>query len=229
MTNQTFLETIKPYVLHDMRNTAILASLTASQALIESGHGDSGLAKQANNLFGIKGTYNGQFITMPTREWDSKQGKYIVVQAKFRKYPTFKESINDHSAMFLRMSRYQNLKCVTDYKTACKLVQQDGYATEPSYTQILIKTIEQYKLYEWDLQCLEGTSLPHFARLLKTGCKGTDVKILQKKLVEYGYRIMIDGIFGKQTLNAVADFQRTHDLIPDGIAGPRTIEKLWKQ
>lgn len=148
MTNEEFFSRIKDDVILDMKESGILASLTAAQALIESGAGSSGLTQKANNLFGMKGTYNGQSVTMKTKEYVN--GQYVVVNAAFRKYPSWYESIKDHSALFLRLSRYANLIGEKDYKQACIKVQQDGYATSPSYASTLIRAIETYKLYEWD-------------------------------------------------------------------------------
>lgn len=149
MTNAEFLAAIKEDVIQDMANTGILASLTAAQALIESGSGSSKLSLPPNNnLFGIKGSYNGASVTMKTKEFVN--GKYVVVNAAFKKYPSWRESIADHSAMFLRLSRYANLRGEKNYKTACKNVQADGYATSPTYASTLISTIEKHKLYLWD-------------------------------------------------------------------------------
>ena len=148
MTDKEFFERIKNDVIEDMKSSGILASLTASQAFIESNRGNSGLTQKANNLFGMKGTYQGQSVTMKTKEYVN--GKYIVVDAAFRKYPSWKASIADHSSLFNRLDRYKNLRGLKDYKLACKYVQQDGYATSPSYADTLIRTIEKYKLYEWD-------------------------------------------------------------------------------
>ena len=148
-TPESFLAAIKDDVIADMKKTGILASLTAAQALIESGRGNSTLAaKPNNNLFGIKGTYNGSYVMMNTREWNGKA--YVTVKAKFRKYPSWKESIADHSALFNRYARYKNLRGCTDYKLACKYVKDDGYATSPTYTETLITVIERYGLYKWD-------------------------------------------------------------------------------
>lgn len=148
MTDKEFFERIKNDVIEDMKSSGILASLTASQGFIESNRGNSGLTQKANNLFGMKGTYQGQSVTMKTKEYVN--GKYIVVDAAFRKYPSWKASIADHSSLFNRLDRYKNLRGLKDYKLACKYVQQDGYATSPSYADTLIRTIEKYKLYEWD-------------------------------------------------------------------------------
>lgn len=159
-TPESFLAAIKPYVLEDMRKSGILASLTGAQALIESRSGNSGLTQKANNLFGIKGTYQGQSVKMLTTEYDSN-GKAYKTMADFRKYPSWTESIADHSAMFNRLKRYANLRGCTDWKQACKNVEADGYATakdpktgKPNYANTLLNAIETHKLYKWDQEVL---------------------------------------------------------------------------
>lgn len=147
-TTEQFFNKIKPFVIADMKKSGILASLTAAQAKIESENGMSGLTVKANNLFGIKGTYNGKFVRMLTTEYIA--GKWVKIYANFRKYPSWAESIADHSAMFNRMSRYKNLRSETNYKTAAANIRLDGYCTDPKYTEKLISVIERYKLYEWD-------------------------------------------------------------------------------
>ena len=132
-------------------------SLTAAQAFIESNKGNSGLTSKANNLFGIKGTYNGHSVTMKTTEYYN--GKAVRVDAPFRKYPSWAESIADHSDLFNRLNRYKNLRGETNYKVACVNVQKDGYATSPTYSNTLISTINRYKLYEWDREVLGGGSV----------------------------------------------------------------------
>ena len=146
-----FLEKIKPMVIADMQQSKILASLTAAQALIESGRGNSQLADPPNNnLFGMKGTYRGQSVSMKTQEYIG--GKYITITASFRKYPSWAESIADHSALFNTLGRYANLRGERDYRRACTNVRLDGYATSPTYSNALIRVIEQYHLDDWDRQ-----------------------------------------------------------------------------
>ena len=154
-TAESFLKVLKPYVLEDMKKTSILASLTAAQAFIESNKGNSGLTQKANNLFGMKGEYDGQYVIMPTTEYYN--GVKTKVDAKFRKYPNWLDSINDHSRLFNTSKRYANLRGCKDYKQACINVQKDGYATSPTYANTLISTIEKYKLYEWDAEVLGGS------------------------------------------------------------------------
>ena len=149
MTSQQFFECIRDDVINNMKESGILASLTAAQAYIESGVGSSKLSQPPNNnLFGMKGAFNGQSVYMNTKEYVN--GKYITVKAQFRKYPCWAASIKDHSDLFIRLKRYENLRGEKNYKQACIKVQKDGYATSPSYSDTLIKTIEQYDLFTWD-------------------------------------------------------------------------------
>lgn len=234
---QEFLDILKPYVIEDMRKSGILASLTAAQAFIESNKGNSGLTTKANNLFGMKGQYNGQSVDMKTKEFVN--GGYITIIAKFRKYPSWAESIADHSALFNRLSRYANLRGLRDYELACKFVRQDGYATAPDYTRTLITTIERYKLYEWDKEALnDGIVTPDVnpyrepASTIKKGMCGNAIKWIQYELNRHGSKLVIDGIFGERTHEAVVDFQASHldasghALAIDGIVGPKTREAL---
>lgn len=220
-TATQFLEKIKPLVIADMKTSGILASLTAAQAFIESNKGNSGLTQKANNLFGIKGTYNGQSVKMSTKEYINSQ--YVTVAADFRKYPSWAESIADHSSLFNRLSRYANLRGCTDYRLACKYVREDGYATSPTYTSTLIKCIEQYRLYEWDTEGFVNP-YPVPGKVLIKGAKGNEVKWLQYVLNEKGYYLKIDGIYGPKTEAAVRDFQTK--VFVDGIVGESTLSKL---
>ena len=222
-TDVSFLEKLKPYVLADMKSSGILASLTAAQAFIESNKGNSGLTIQANNLFGIKGKYNENSVKMWTTEYVN--GAAIRVLADFRRYPSWAESIADHSALFNRLKRYENLRGLTDYKLACKYVKQDGYATSPSYEQTLLSCINRYKLYLWDAEVLgtyAGSANVKQLPVLKIGSRGEYVLAWQKFLNLNGYFCTEDGIFGKQTANALKDFQRSRGLDPDGIIGRNT-------
>lgn len=210
-TAEQFLELIKPMVIADMENSGILASLTGAQALIESNKGNSGLAQKANNLFGIKGTYNGQSVKMLTTEY--YHGQPVKVMADFRKYPSWQESITDHSSMFNRMKRYENLRGLKDYKLACKYVKDDGYATSPTYTQTLINTIEKYKLYEWDT--------PRVLPTLKKGDRNDYVRAWQNYLILQGFDLKSDGIFGDITEQTVKNWQEENGLEPTGIITPK--------
>lgn len=221
-----FFEIIKPMVIADMQKTGILASLTAAQAMIESSKGNSGLTVKANNLFGIKGKYNGQSIRMLTTEYID--GKPQKVYADFRKYPSWAESIADHSGLFLRSQRYANLRGCKDYKQACVFIQADGYATSPTYGHTLQKTIETYQLYTWDGLDVKPTGNLYGVPVknVKKGSKGNDVRWLQYELNSRGYHLVCDGIFGAKTDEMVRAFQADNGLVVDGIVGALTRAKL---
>ena len=229
-TAQTFLEKLKPYVLKDMQNSNILASLTAAQAFIESNKGNSGLAVKANNLFGIKGTYNGQSVVMKTTEYYNGIAK--KVNAQFRAYPSWQESIADHSSLFNRLDRYKNLRGEKRYEQACINVQMDGYATSPTYAQTLLNTINRYKLYEWDKEILGypvSQSVATNYPVLKKGSTGVYVLHWQKFLNLNGYYCGVeDGIFGSNTEYAVKQWQKMHGLNADGIIGKNTWAECLK-
>lgn len=153
MTINKFVETIAPFVMLESTLSHILPSVTLSQAIIESKHGESGLTKKANNLFGIKGSYKGQSVTMMTTEYIG--GHYVKVPAKFRKYPNWWESISDHSYLLVSAKRYANIPGCDDYIKACQNLQADGYATAPDYAQTLISYITKYDLTRFDKKRME--------------------------------------------------------------------------
>lgn len=223
-TDIQFLEIFKPYCVSDMRSSGILASLTGAQGFIESNKGNSKLTRDANNLFGMKGKYDGHSVKMWTTEYYNGVAQKVL--ADFRAYPDWQASVNDHSALFNRLKRYENLRGLRDYKLACKYVAQDGYATSPSYEQTLLNTINKYKLYLWDAEVTgesQGSSNVKNLPVLKRGSRGEYVLAWQKMLNLNGYYCGVeDGIFGINTENAVKDWQLSHGLVPDGIIGKAT-------
>lgn len=227
-TDKAFLEKLKPYVIRDMEKTGILASLTAAQAFIESNKGNSGLTVKANNLFGIKGTYKGECVRMLTTEYYN--GVACRVYANFRKYPSWQESIADHSSLFNRLNRYKNLRGETDYVKACTNVRLDGYATSPTYTDTLLKCILKYNLGEWDREVLGDIThtVPDIGHpTLRKGDRGDEVRQWQAFLNANNFPCgIIDGIFGKNTEKAVKQYQAAHGLVADGIIGPKTWASL---
>ena len=149
-----FLSAIKQGAM-DGANEGILPSITAAQAILESGWGSSQLAKAPNNnLFGIKDSedWHGAIVTVPTQEY--LNGDYITVNAAFRKYASWNDSVVDHAKFFTstewRKDNYRKVVNETDYRITAQELKNAGYATDPSYAGKLIRLIETYKLYEWD-------------------------------------------------------------------------------
>lgn len=137
--------------IHQMIEHQIPASITIAQGLLESGNGNSRLAKEGNNHFGIKchSDWTGERIF----EDDETSGEC------FRKYKSAKESFEDHS-LFLKRKRYERLFQLNpdDYKAWAHGLKECGYATNPKYPQLLINLIEQYALHELDKQGMQSIS-----------------------------------------------------------------------
>ena len=149
-----FLSAIKQGAM-DGAKEGVLPSITAAQAILESGWGSSELAKAPNNnLFGIKDSedWNGEIVTVPTQEYVN--GDYIKINAAFRKYTSWNDSVVDHAKFFTstewRKNNYRKVVNETDYRIAAQELKNAGYATDPSYAGKLNSLIEAYKLYEWD-------------------------------------------------------------------------------
>jgi flagellum-specific peptidoglycan hydrolase FlgJ len=180
MTKQKFIESIGQAAHNDMIKSKILASVTIAQAILESAWGKSGLATKGNNLFGIKGTYNGKSVTMLTSE--CYNGKWCKIKAPFRKYPSIKESISDHSAMLERMKRYSNIVGNNDYEEVCHYLQKDGYATDPNYPSKLINIIDSYNLVRFDtMNEYVGSSIVEYLNYHKMDSSLSGRKKLAKK------------------------------------------------
>ena len=157
-----FLSAIKQGAM-DGAKEGVLPSITAAQAILESGWGSSELAKAPNNnLFGIKDSedWNGEIVTVPTQEYVN--GDYIKINAAFRKYTSWNDSVVDHAKFFTstewRKDNYRKVVNETDYRIAAQELKNAGYATDPSYPGKLIRLIEAYKLYEWDAMCNNSIS-----------------------------------------------------------------------
>ena len=157
-----FLSAIKQGAM-DGAKEGVLPSITAAQAILESGWGSSELAKAPNNnLFGIKDSedWNGESVTVLTQEYVN--GGYITVNAAFRKYASWNDSVVDHAKFFTstewRKDNYRKVVNETDYRIAAQELKNAGYATDPTYPGKLIRLIEAYKLYEWDAMCNNSIS-----------------------------------------------------------------------
>ena len=143
-TKEQYIEQYKQLAIDDMEKYGIPASIKMAQALLESDAGNSRLARQGNNHFGIK----------CKKDWTGETIHHDddAPQECFRKYPSAQESFHDHSEFLDRSPRYQGLFELDplDYKAWAHGLKAAGYATNPKYPELLIKLIEDYKLYLLD-------------------------------------------------------------------------------
>lgn len=145
-----YINRYKEIAMFEMQEYKIPASITLAQGLLESGSGNSTLAKKSNNHFGIKchKDWKGRKIYYD----DDKKGEC------FRVYDTPEDSFRDHSVFLSKGQRYAflfDLK-ITDYKGWAKGLKQAGYATFPGYATVLINLIERYNLTQYDQLVLKG-------------------------------------------------------------------------
>lgn len=151
-----FIEEIGESAREIGQKNNLYASVMIAQAILESGSGNSGLSRQPNyNLFGIKGTYKGESVEMATLEDDGKGGMFTI-SAKFRKYPSYKESLEDYAVLMTggtsgRSTYYQGAwKSTTqNYQEATKYLT-GRYATDTRYNDKLNGLIETYGLAKYD-------------------------------------------------------------------------------
>lgn len=154
--DQAFIDYIGNSARKLAANNDLYASVMIAQAMVESGWGTSGLASAPNyNLFGIKGDYKGASVNMGTQE-DDGTGSLYSISSDFRKYPSYKESLEDYVSL-LRGGTSGNSQIyagtwksnTTSYKDATKYLT-GRYATDTTYADKLNSVIEKYNLTQFD-------------------------------------------------------------------------------
>lgn len=140
-----YVKTYAEVAQQEMKTYDIPASITLAQGILESGMGNSRLAAQANNHFGIK----------CHKEWRGKRIYHDDDEKGecFRVYKDPRNSYRDHSLFLTTRSRYDFLFELKkrDYKAWAKGLKKAGYATDPKYPDKLINLIERYRLDRYDL------------------------------------------------------------------------------
>ena len=158
MRPEEFKRTIEKGCKSLWENYGILPSVAFAQAALESGWGTSGLAVHYNNLFGIKGSYLGNSVKLPTTEFYDGKTPVNIVDG-FRAYPNWNTSILDYGNFLNVNSRYHKALRVEDYRTQITLIWQAGYATDPNYTGKIISIIEANGVSQWDREVLGGSKV----------------------------------------------------------------------
>ena len=221
--NQQYEDYIKKYrelAVEEMKKYHIPASITLAQGLLESGAGQSTLARKSNNHFGIKcgGDWTGKTVSHD----DDARGEC------FRAYKHPKDSYEDHSKFLAGRPRYASLfkLKITDYKGWARGLKKAGYATNPRYADQLIGIIELYELYKYDeknyLKWIKKNPNPHQTYIandllyivVRAGDSWKSISkefdISQKKLRKYndlykGYALQVGDILYLEKKNRKAD------------------------
>ncbi len=163
-----FINRLTPDVVEVSHQYNLYPSVMMAQAALESNFGQSSLSQNDNNYFGIKGSYDGQSVTMPTVEYN-QQGQQYYVNSAFKKYPTSLDSIVDNAHLIRNgvvgnPNIYNGVwKENSDNYVDAATALGHRYATDPNYTNYLIELIQKYNLNG----LLDQRSIKKFNRELK--------------------------------------------------------------
>ncbi|SDE30422.1 glucosaminidase domain-containing protein [Riemerella columbipharyngis] len=139
-----YIQNFALYAVEEMQKYKIPASITIAQGLLESSGGQSKLARQGNNHFGIK----------CKEDWTGPSMRHTddAPNECFRVYSSVRDSYEDHSKFLAYRKYYRKLFTLDpkDYKAWAFGLKKAGYATNPKYAYILINKIEKYKLHKFD-------------------------------------------------------------------------------
>ncbi len=148
-----FIKKVSPYAVELGKQYGVLPSITIAQAILESNWGTSSLASQYNNYFGIKGEDPSNTKVLQTKEYTN--GQWITINGRFRVYSDFRESMKDHTKLLVNgttwnSQQYRQVIQSKNYIDAAVALQTDGYATDPGYTNKIIRVIQKYNLKKYD-------------------------------------------------------------------------------
>lgn len=228
---ESFLTEIAPLMVKEAKKRGYkIVSTAIAQAIIESNWGMSGLAKY-HNYFGLKcgSKWAGKSVNMKTKE-EYSVGTLTTINDNFRVYDSMVDGVKGYYD-FISTSRYFNLKIASTPKQYAEYLKADGYATSSTYVNTLVNTVNKCNLTVYDKE-LSGNDDPNRnpytepTKNVKLNTRGNDARWCQYALNKKGAHLIVDGIFGVKSVDALKQFQFSHGLVSDGICGPLTREKL---
>lgn len=156
MTTEQFIGIIGEDARALAHENDLYASVMIAQAVLESNDGNSALAADPNhNLFGVKGHYKNKSVRFETQE-DDGNGNLETIEADFRKYPSYKESLKDYVALLRSGVSWDEQFYAPTFKSHTSSYQEatayltGTYATDSKYDEKLNHLIEQYDLEVYD-------------------------------------------------------------------------------
>jgi murein L,D-transpeptidase YcbB/YkuD len=231
-----FIKEIAPCAQYAYKTLGkVKPSVCIAMACVESAYGTSNIMRKNNAFLGQKtGTgktatkyWNKTFFTSKTKE-EYIIGQHVVIKDSFRSYQSMLQCVLNYYEL-LNTSLYSKVKSDADYITQMQQIKQCGYMTSSTEVNSVIKLIQAYELYKYDLVTSGNDEVNPYklsASVMKVGSRNESVKWLQFELNKLGYNLAVDGSYGNKTKNAVIDYQKTHGLVQDGICGRLTINSL---
>jgi Mannosyl-glycoprotein endo-beta-N-acetylglucosaminidase len=156
--HQAFINAVAPGAMATQRRYGVPAAVTIAQAIDESGWGQSMLAINDYNLFGIKGAGPAGSDVQPTEEYEN--GQWVTTNAPFRMYHNFAESIEDHGELLATSGYYTQAMADRNSPDAFANALTGVYATNPEYGADLVNIMQQYNLYRYDAAAPSTTPPP---------------------------------------------------------------------
>jgi flagellum-specific peptidoglycan hydrolase FlgJ len=148
-SQQSFINAVAPGAIEAQSKYGVPAAVTIAQAIEESGWGQSSLATNDHNLFGIKGSGPAGSDAQPTQEFQN--GGWVSTTAGFAVYHNVAQSINDHGRLLATSGYYTHAMAVRHSPNAFADALTGVYATDPGYGAKLIGLMRQYNLYRYDV------------------------------------------------------------------------------
>lgn len=153
MKKQEFIENVASLVIaeNEYRKNPLFNSVVIAQACLETGYGKSSLMIKANAIFGIKATkaWKGKVYNSKTKEcYDGVTN--VTIDACFRAYSSFADSISDYFDLICKNSRYKKAINSSSPEDCIKAIKEGGYATDPKYVDSILKIIKSNKLEQYD-------------------------------------------------------------------------------
>ena len=157
MSKRIFLDSIERYAYRaaQAESVPVVPKAVAAQAALESRWGESELAREANNLFGVKAgsSWSGPILELPT--WEVVDGQRVQAVARFRRYADFEEAVLDYVRILGRLSWYRDAVEAARYGDPYGFLYglegrggEPGWATDPDYAKKVLSIMREYGLLE---------------------------------------------------------------------------------
>ncbi|MES2425705.1 MAG: glucosaminidase domain-containing protein [Bacteroidota bacterium] len=141
-TSQSYIEQFKDNAISIMHETGIPASIILGIAMHESGNGNSAIAQNLNNQFGVKGGGGAVYYKHQKK-----------VRSAYKRYDSILESFDDFARIITHrqeLGRISDNLTLYDYEKWIKSIQRSGYASSRKWGSQVLAIIRKYQLNDLD-------------------------------------------------------------------------------